>query len=122
MPDIHDTARQKVKAIFSELAGDRASNLFAAVPPSTDTLASAFADLGEQRAKDIAFHLTDWSEDAAFLVAVHLFPERFTPAEVEAGIGLLIVHAPNHLAAAAKLAGHPIQDVFEVGPLMEEDS
>src|SRR5437899_1625955 len=109
MPDIHDSVKQKVEAIFRELAGERAPALFAAVPPSTDVMATALADLGEQRAHDIAFHLADWSADAAFLVAVHLFPERFTPAEVEAGIDLLLVHAPNHLAAAAKLAGHPIQ-------------
>jgi hypothetical protein len=27
------------------------------------------------------------------------------------------VGTPNHLAAAAKLAGHPVQDVFELGVL-----
>jgi hypothetical protein len=32
----------------------------------------------------------------------------------------LLIHAPNHLAAAAKLAGWPVRDVFGVGPLEAE--
>ena len=35
--------------------------------------------------------------------------------ELVAGADLLLVHAPNHLAAAATLVGHPIEDIFEVG-------
>jgi hypothetical protein len=31
-----------------------------------------------EQAHDIAFHLTDWSSDAAFVVAALLFPERFS--------------------------------------------
>ncbi len=26
-----------------------------------------------------------------------------------------LIHAPNHIAAAAKLGGFPVSDVFEVG-------
>lgn len=37
--------------------------------------------------------------DAAFLVAVHLFPEKFTPAEMRAGIDLVLCHIPAHVIA-----------------------
>jgi len=67
------------------------------------------------RAHDIAFHLTDWIRDAAFLVALHLYPERFEPRAAVAGIATLLAHAPNHLAAGAELFGVPVGDVFEVG-------
>ena len=58
---------------------------------------------------------------AAFVVAVHLFPDRFSREEIEAGVTNLLVHAPNHLAAGASLAGHPIQDVFGLGNLVNDE-
>ena len=62
------------------------------------------------QADTIAFHLTDWNADAAFIVALHLYPERFTPEEIEAGVGMLLSHVPSHVIAAARLAGHPVED------------
>jgi hypothetical protein len=73
------------------------------------------ADYSPTVAPEVAFHLSDWNWDAAFLVAVHLFHERFTPEELLVGADMVLIHAPNHLAAAATLVGHPIEDVFEVG-------
>ncbi|MGH2548563.1 MAG: hypothetical protein ACRDHN_04190 [Thermomicrobiales bacterium] len=64
--------------------------------------------------RDIAFHLTDWAADAAFLVALHLFPERFTAEEIADGIESFLIHAPNHVAAAAVLSGWPPKDIFGV--------
>jgi hypothetical protein len=55
--------------------------------------------------------------DAAFLLALHLRPEAFTQEEIDDGITNFLVHAPNHVAAAAKIAGHPVTDVFEIGAL-----
>jgi hypothetical protein len=66
-------------------------------------------------ADQIAFHLTDWSSDAAFIVALHLFPERFTSEEIEAGVGLFLCHVPIHVIAAARLAGHQAEDLFRDG-------
>jgi hypothetical protein len=116
----------KVAAIFRELVGERASRLdgshfnhdavaiiAAALSPSPDDRASP----DDCRAQDIAFHLSDWASDAAFIVATQLFPERFTAAEIADGVGSFLIHAPNHVAAAAALAGHPIDDIFEVGAL-----
>lgn len=116
--------RDKVRKTFEELAPDRASRLLGLSAPEIKAVISrAIApDFVASVAEDIAFHLTDWSEDAAFLVALHLYPERLSPAEIRAGVIDLIVHAPNHLAAAAKLAGHPIEDVFGLGELVEDSS
>ena len=118
MPDTYDSARDKVIAIFRELVGDRADRLHGAKPSheARRALESALAsDYSPEVAADVAFHLADWNSDAAFLVAVHLFPERFTPAELVAGAEMVLVHVPNHLAAAATLVDHPIEDIFDVG-------
>ncbi len=111
--------RVKVEAIFRELAGDRAATLDATRLPesitSTITAALIAKDAGEAEilhADQIAFNLTDWSAEAAFLVALHLFPERFTPAEIRDGVEAFLIHAPHHVIAAARLAGHPTDDIF----------
>ncbi len=119
MSHAHKTVLRKVEAIFQELVGERTVRLGEPGAQSTrDVLTSALsADYAPDTAQEIAFHLVDWHSDAAFMMAVHLFPERFTPEELLVGADMLLIHVPNHLAAAAKLAGHPIQDVFEVGVL-----
>jgi hypothetical protein len=75
------------------------------------------SEIDGERARDVAFHLSDWHADAAFIVALHLFPERFTREEIDEGVRDFLIHAPNHVAAAAALFGFPIQDIFEVGAL-----
>ncbi|PYJ58142.1 MAG: hypothetical protein DME24_17350 [Verrucomicrobia bacterium] len=117
--DAHDSVRRKVQAIFTELAGDRARMLeggtFPAGITSTVTAALSGSDATEEQvlhADQIAFHLTDWNSDAAFIVALHLFPERFTPEEIEAAVDMFLVHVPAHVVAAARLAGHPTADIF----------
>ncbi|HEY4415854.1 MAG TPA: hypothetical protein VGO57_09195 [Verrucomicrobiae bacterium] len=119
MSDSHDKVREKVGAIFRELAGARARALDGTIFPAaitsaiTAALSSKDATESEMLHKDeIAFHLTDWNYDAAFLVALHLFPERFTPEEIQAGVGLFLVHVPSHVIAAARLSGNSTDDVF----------
>lgn len=119
MADSTPSVREKVEAIFRELAGDRAVTLDATSLPagitSTITAALAAEDAGDDEilhADEIAFHLTDWSSEAAFLVALHLFPERFTPEEIREGVQAFLIHAPHHIIAAARLAGHPTDDIF----------
>jgi hypothetical protein len=56
---------------------------------------------------------TNGNSDAAFIMALHLFPERFTREEIEDGVQGFVIHVPNHVAEAAKLLGHPAQDIFE---------
>jgi hypothetical protein len=118
MPDAHDSVEEKVRAIFKELAGERAERLEGGNPPFEALRAfenALAAEYAPEVAADVAFHLVDWNWDAAFLVAVYLFPERFTPEELLAGAGMLLVNAPNHLAAAATLTLNPVRDIFEVG-------
>jgi hypothetical protein len=114
-----DSVREKVEQIFRELAGDRAKNfnpsIFPAGITSTITAALCDEDSDEQILKkdQIAFHLTDWNGEAAFLVALHLFPERFTKAQIREGVQACLIHIPHHILAAARLGGHPTEDIFK---------
>jgi hypothetical protein len=105
--------------LFQELVGERAGRLRGISNKETRlVIAEALEkEFPEKTAKDIAFHLADWNSEAAFIVAMHLFPERFTKEQIRSGVGKFIVHAPNHVAAAAKLADQPVEDIFEVGAL-----
>ncbi len=118
-PDAHDSLHAKVVAIFAEFAGERAERLSAvrAGTAANDAVLTALdPEFGLERANDIGFHLADWGADAAFIVALHLCPERFTAEEVQAGVGLFLCHVPNHVVAAAALASYPIDDTFGVLP------
>lgn len=115
-----DSVDEKIKAIFRELAGERAATLEATRLPtaitSTITLALAGENATAERILEsdrIAFHLTDWSAEAAFLVALHLFPERFTAEDIRDGVLLFLLHAPAHVIAAARLSGHSVEDIFK---------
>jgi hypothetical protein len=120
MPDSSDSVGDKVAAIFRELAGERAGTLEATRLPTniTSNITAALAEddcTSEKllRVDEIAFHLTDWSSDAAFLVALHLFPERFTPEEIREGVLSFLIHVPAHVIAAARLGGHSTEDIFK---------
>ena len=116
------TVNQKVLAIFRELVGERVAEILVGIPTAQQTIAKALAKQHPTKiARDIAFHLTDWQSNAAFIIAVILFPERFTPEEIRSGVIQFIAHAPNHTAAAAKLGGFPVTDVFEIGALDGRD-
>jgi glutathione synthase/RimK-type ligase-like ATP-grasp enzyme len=109
-----ETVRQKVAAIYTELVGERAQRLDGSViaEPAMSAIGSALSEDYDEKAHDIAFHMADWNADAAFVVAVHLFPERFTPDEIAAGVGLFLVHAPNHIRAACSLTGEYVWENF----------
>lgn len=119
MAESAPSVRDKVDAIFRELAGDRALALDAAKFPagicSVITAALVAPDANDDnvlRADEIAFHLTDWSSEAAFLVALHLYPEKFSEDEIREGVQALLIHVPHHVTEAARLAGHPPEDLF----------
>jgi len=80
MDDAIKSVRRKVDAIFAELVGDRAKRLDGSVmaEPAMSAVGTALGEQYGEKAHDIAFHMADWNSDAAFIVAVHLFPERFT--------------------------------------------
>ena len=115
MSDPIDTVNAKVLEIFTELIGERAKRLDGSVVSSAarDAITAALTeDRGFEKAATIALHLADWNWDAAFIVALHLFPERFTPAEIDAGIGLFLCHAPNHIREVCRLTDTYVWEIL----------
>lgn len=111
--------QEKTVAIFRELVGGRAARLDPTRVPTDARARIASAMLAdtsspalEAVAAEIGFHLVDWQSEAAFLVALVLYPERFSDAEIAEGVRALLIHAPAHLLAAARLSGHPVDDIF----------
>lgn len=112
-------AATKVLTIFRELVGDRADRLsgsrYLADVNSRITTALADKTANDQEAlrmDGIGFHVIDWHNEAAFLVALSLFPERFTDEEIREGVEGLLLHAPQHILEAARLGGYPIENIF----------
>jgi hypothetical protein len=107
MPNSHERVRTKTKVIFTEIAGDRAARLDPsnALEDMKSLVATALQrNFGIERARELAFHMLDWNGEAAFIVALLLYPERFSSDEIEAGITGFLIHAPNHIPAALKIA------------------
>jgi len=67
---------------------------------------------GNESSRNLAFHLIDWTYDAAFILALAMFPEKFNKKEVTAGIECLLAHVPNHVFAAAKISGDQCTDIW----------
>ena len=87
-------------------------------------IAEAFAEfeLTPGVSEDIAFHMTDWEEDLFSFVHLYESAERLTNDEIREMIIGFLAHAPNHVAAAKKLIGlGPIEDIFNVGVLREDE-
>ena len=106
----------KAKAILAEAFPARVDRLDPdkMATGTMDAIQAALTEaFGTDNAADIAFHMSDWNSDAAFILALHLFPERFTKEEIEDGIRDFLVHAPNHVAEAAQLIGFPVSDIFK---------
>jgi hypothetical protein len=74
------------------------------------------AELPVEVAREVAFHLTDWLTDLAVFVEICKSPTTSSKAKVHQALQALLTHAPNHLAAAAKLyVDFPVSDIFGVG-------
>lgn len=102
--------RVKTRELFAEhFPGAR---LHEGVPAAVE---HALRDRYGEKAHDIAFHLSDWREDAAFLVALALAPEQFTQEDISEGVIACMIHIPNHVAAAATLGDCDMRDIFNVG-------
>jgi len=115
MDDSLDAVKRKVLAIFQEMAGERAQRLDGSVLSSAamDAITSSLAaQHGWEKAADIALHMACRNWDAAFIVALHLFPERFSPEEINDGLGLFRVHAPNHIREACRLTETYVWECF----------
>ena len=53
--------------------------------------------------KGLAFHITDWRAEAAFLVALVALPEHFTDEEIIQGVYAVIFHGWYHINEASKV-------------------
>jgi hypothetical protein len=87
-------------------------------------IAEAFATSMEstrEAAKDIGFHMTDWDSDVDELIALYEDPDAFSNDQIVDIVIRFLAHVPNHVAAAKKLVGlGPMEDIFEVGILIED--
>ena len=109
-----DELRMKVRQLFADGFGDAARALEHVAEDHLQTAVARTFELTDA-SLDVAFHLSDWREDAAALLAVSLVPEHFTAEEVEDCLMAFLRHAPTHVLAAAHLAGFPPSDVFKTG-------
>jgi len=74
------------------------------------------ADLSANDAHDFAFHMTDWLEDLEALLKLYNDPTAADSQQAAETLFALLVHVPNHLAAAGKIfTGESVSDVFGVG-------
>jgi len=74
-----------------------------------------------EAAKDIGFHMTDWDSDVDELIALYEDPDAFSNDQIVDIVIRFLAHVPNHVAAAKKLVGlGPMEDIFEVGILVED--
>ena len=72
--------------------------------------------------RDIAFHMTDWDHNLEDLIKFYSAPDLLTDDQVQSVVIEFLAHVPNHVAAAKKLSGlGPIEDVFDLGVLVEDD-
>lgn len=104
--------KDKVLEIFRGLVGDKADKLSATHFPAdiNDRITSALAKENPEwtdeeiiKNDQIGMNLVDWHRDAAFIVALTLFPERFTDKEIQDEIRSLIIHVPAHIKEAESL-------------------
>jgi hypothetical protein len=109
----------KVQSIFREWVGERADRLSSSCHLAdvnsriTRALREDSSGDGEVLKQDgIGFHVIDWQNEAAFIVALSLFPERFTDDEIRQGVEGLLIHAPHHILEAARLGGYPTDNIF----------
>ena len=72
--------------------------------------------LSEEAAMDVAFHIYDWLEDLERFIAYTKDSESFDDDQLDDMLRGFLIHAPNHIAAAAKLfTGYGVKDIFGVG-------
>jgi hypothetical protein len=89
----------------------------------SERVARALVSLGveEAKAKEVAFHMTDWRADLEEWAGVWADPERFNDEQLTDIIYGFLAHVPNHVAAAKKLLElGPVEDIFGVG-IFEDD-
>jgi len=99
----------KVINIFKNLIGDKANNLRGDFYPAfansaiTEALKEEYPNLTEEKiieTDSIGMNLVCWQRNAAFIVALCLFPEKFTKEEIQDEVQSLLIHMPDHIKDA----------------------
>jgi hypothetical protein len=89
---------------------------YSTVRASISSALQASGDFSEVEVRDVAFHMTDWLRELEGLINLYQSPGAFSASETEKILADFLIHAPAHIAAAAKLfTGNPVADVFEIG-------
>jgi hypothetical protein len=102
------SARHKVEQILNAAFGDKAVRVFSSqnVGQTMRVIVEAFAsEMDSKKAEELAFNMADWGGNAAFVVALHLFPERFTADEIREATRSLAFHVPYHANNVADILG-----------------
>src|SRR5512140_2729274 len=102
MSNLEDKACRRARGIFVRAFGELGADLFTASSTGAmmQTITAAFARrMGRERAECVGFHLGDWAKDAAIVLALHLFPEKFGREEIRAVTDNVAAHLPYHCAA-----------------------
>ncbi len=103
--------KNKVIEIFRELVGDNAENLSGSFFPAyantkiTNALLKENPDLEDNEIVEvdsIGMDLVCWQRDAAFIVALVLFPDKFTDEDIQDEVASLLIHMPDHIKNALK--------------------
>jgi hypothetical protein len=110
-------SERKAERLLKRAFGDRAKRLGWGTPGlvAMAAIETAFKrDLGLKDAHELAFHMSDWGRDAAKLLLLHLYPEKFSKLEIDEIVRGFVIHVPNHLAAACAVLNTPAQDVWGI--------
>lgn len=72
--------------------------------------------LANDDAVDVGFHMYDWLENLEEFWAFTQHPNSLNDEDLDKMLMSFLLHAPNHIAAAAKLyTGEGLTDIFGVG-------
>ena len=104
------SARQKISEVLGQARfGLSKRALLQRQRAARKAIEAALRDkYGARDARDIAFHLSQWVEEAAFLVALQLNAKRFAKAEIEAGVTGVLANVLDHIWEGARVAGFPL--------------
>jgi hypothetical protein len=125
MNDRFDNLRKKAATLLTQASASRVARSLNAPDRTAAREAIRIAlgrAYGRKAASNLAFHLVDWTGDAAFIMALCMFPEQFSGREIRDGVDLLLVHVPNHVAAAAKISGNQCKDIWKEKPAIKVET
>jgi hypothetical protein len=108
--DSFERLHRKLLLLYKPLGDSVAARLDPAgsTDESCEALFDALSHAGEKNASDVAWHLTEWPWSAAFILALHLWPDAFSDEEIQIGYCYLHSDVSNHFKGFLEAAGDPI--------------